>query len=164
MRIFLLCVLMGSIVFNSCIKKDSGCNYTDVNTVAVSNEQAQLKTYLDTSGITATKDWRGFYYSVTSSGSGDTAKPCSQITVSYKGWLTNGKVFDQQTNAVFTSLGSLIDGWREAMPLIKKGGRMLLYIPPSLGYGPKNLTDNAGNTVVPSNSIIIFDINLVNVQ
>jgi len=135
-----------------------------VNSIATVSEQGQLKTYLDTTGITATKDWRGFYYSVVNAGSGDTAKPCSQISVSYKGWLTNGKIFDQQANAVFTSLGSLIDGWREGIPLIKKGGRILLYIPPSLGYGSKNLTDNAGNTVVPPNSIIIFDINLVNVQ
>ena len=164
MRIFLLCVLTGSIFLNSCLKKDSGCNYTDVNTVAVASEQEQLKAYLDSAAIKATKDWRGFYFSVLSTGSGDTAKPCSQITVSYKGWLTNGKIFDQQSNAVFNSLGSLIDGWREGMPLIKKGGRILLYIPPSLGYGSKNLTDNSGNTVVPSNSIIIFDINLVNVQ
>jgi len=164
MRIFLLCVLTGSIFFNSCLKKDSGCSYADVNTVAIANEQEQLKSYLDSAGITAKKDWRGFYYSILSAGTGDSAKPCSQITVSYKGWLTNGKIFDQQSNAVFTSLGSLIDGWREGMPLIRKGGRILLYIPPSLGYGPKNLTDNAGNTVVPPNSIIIFDINLVNVQ
>src|ERR1700704_5135762 len=132
MRIFLLCVLTVTIFLNSCLKKDSGCSYTDVNTVAAANDQVQLKAYLDSAAITATKDWRGFYYSITSAGSGDTARPCSQITVSYKGWLTNGKIFDQQTNAVFTSLGSLIDGWREAMPLVKKGGRMLLYIPPSL--------------------------------
>jgi FKBP-type peptidyl-prolyl cis-trans isomerase FkpA len=164
MRIFLLCVLASSVFFNSCLKKDSGCSYSDINAIAPSSEQDQLKTYLDTAGIAATKDWRGFYYSISNFGSGDTAKPCSQITVSYKGWLTNGKVFDQQANAVFTSLGSLIDGWREGMPHIKKGGRILLYIPPSLGYGSKTLTDNSGNTVVPSNSIIIFDINLVNVQ
>ena len=164
MRILLLCVLTGSIFFNSCLKKDSGCSYTDVNTVALTTETELLKTYLDSAGITAKKDWRGFYYSISNAGAGDTARPCSQITVSYKGWLTDGKIFDQQANAVFTSLGSLIDGWREGMPLVKEGGRILLYIPPSLGYGPKTLTDNAGNTVVPANSIIIFDINLVNVQ
>jgi len=164
MRIFLFCALVIPVFFNSCLKKDNGCSYTNDNVVASINEQEQLKNYLDTAGIAATKDLRGFYYSIKNAGTGDTAKPCSQIKVSYKGWLTNGKVFDQQTNALFTALGNLIDGWRQGIPYIRNGGRILLYIPPSLGYGSKNLTDNAGNTVVPPNSIIIFDINLVNVQ
>jgi len=164
MRKLLLCVLASSFFFNSCFKKDSGCSYGNDNSSAPVSEQTQLKNYLDSANIKATLDWRGFYYSISNDGSGDTAKPCSQITVSYKGWLPSGKVFDQQSNAVFTSLGSLIDGWRQGIPLIKKGGEIKLYIPPSLGYGSKSLTDNSGSTVVPPNSIIIFDISLINVQ
>ncbi len=164
MRILLVCVLTGSILFNSCFKKNSGCGYTDDTAMAPDSEQQQLKDYLDSAHITATLNQKGFYYTVVNPGSGDTAKPCSQITVSYKGWLTSGKLFDQQNSALFTSLGSLIDGWRQGIPLIKQGGEIKLYIPPSLGYGSKSLTDNSGNTVVPPNSIIIFDIFLINVQ
>ena len=164
MRIFLVCAVGISLVFSSCLKKDSGCSYGNDNSVAPVEEQQEVKAYLDSSGITAGLDWRGYYYTVVESGSGDTAKPCSQITVSYTGWLTNGKIFDQQSNAVFTSLGSLIDPWREGIPRIKKGGRIKLYIPPSLGYGSRSLTDSFGNQVLPSNSIIIFDITLISVQ
>jgi FKBP-type peptidyl-prolyl cis-trans isomerase FkpA len=164
MQKLLLCVLCGSLIFSSCLKKNNGCGYTNDTAVASAADEQALVNYIDSAHISAIKDWRGFYYSILASGSGDTAKPCSQITVSYKGWISNGQLFDQQTNAVFTSLGSLIDGWREGMPLIEKGGEIMLYIPPSLGYGSKDLTDGSGNTVVPANSIIIFQITLINVQ
>lgn len=165
MRKLLACALAGSFLFSSCLKKDSGCSYTVDNTVAPTAEQQELKAYLDSAGISGvTKDARGFYYTITNAGLGDTAKPCSQITVGYKGWLTNGKLFDQESSAVFTSLGSLIDGWRQGIPLIKRGGSIKLYLPPSLGYGSKNVPDNYGNTIVPPNSITIFEISLISVQ
>ncbi|PWT78649.1 MAG: FKBP-type peptidylprolyl isomerase [Bacteroidetes bacterium] len=164
-RKLLACALAGSFLFSSCLKKDSGCSFTVDNAVAPQAEQQELKAYLDSAGITGvTKDNRGFFYTITSAGSGDTAKPCSQITVSYKGWLSNGKLFDQEGSAVFTSLGNLIDGWRQGIPLIRKGGSIKLYIPPSLGYGAKGVPDNNGNTIVPPNSITIFEISLISVQ
>ena len=159
-----LCVITGSIVFSSCLKKDSGCSYTDPTSKSPQSEQEALKAYLDSASLTATLSSKGFYYSIKSAGTGKTPGQCSQITVGYKGWLTNGTKFDDQSSLVFTSLGSLIDGWREGIPLINKGGEIKLYIPPSLGYGSKGITDNYGNIVVPPNSIIIFDISLIDVQ
>jgi len=160
----LACALIASIVFTSCLKKDSGCSYSDPTAVAPDSEQHNLKSYLDSSGISATLNTKGFYYTVVTQGTGKTPVQCSQITVAYRGWLTNGNVFDQQPNTVFNSLGSLIDGWREGIPLINKGGEIRLYVPPSLGYGAKGITDNYGNIVVPPSSIIIFDISLTDVQ
>ena len=157
-------VLLGSVFFTSCLKKDTGCSYTNPTSVASNAEKASLKSYLDSNGISATLSSYGFYYTITQAGAGKNPGQCSQITVGYTGWLTNGKTFDQQPSMVFTSLGSLIDGWREGLPLIKKGGEIKLYIPPSLGYGPKGITDNTGATVVAPNSIIIFDINLIDLQ
>jgi FKBP-type peptidyl-prolyl cis-trans isomerase FkpA len=160
----LVCGLVGSILFISCLKKDNGCSYSDPTASSSVAEQKALKSYLDSIGAVATLDPRGFYYAVSMFGDGKTPEQCSQITVAYKGWLTSGVSFDQQSSVAFTSLGSLIDGWREGIPLIQQGGKIRLYIPPSLGYGAKGITDNAGNTVVPPNSIIIFDITLISVQ
>jgi FKBP-type peptidyl-prolyl cis-trans isomerase FkpA len=160
----LVCGLIGSILFISCLKKDNGCSYSDPTASSSTAEQTTLKSYLDSIGTVATLNPHGFYYSVEMSGEGQTPGQCSQITVAYKGWLTSGVSFDQQSSIAFTSLGSLIDGWREGIPLIKQGGKIRLYIPPSLGYGAKGITDNSGNTVVPPNSIIIFDITLITVQ
>jgi len=150
-------VLFGSVVFSSCLKKDSGCQYGSDSNVAPAPEQMQLKSYLDSAGITATLNPNGFYYQIVSPGSGAVPGPCSAITVAYKGWLTNGTVFDQSSSSVFT-LGGLIDGWREGLPLIRKGGEIRLYIPPSLGYG------SASNPPIMPYSILIFDISLIDVQ
>jgi len=38
-----------------------------------------------------------------------------------------------------------------------------LYCPPTLAYGSQVIRDNAGNTVIPANSILIFEVELTNV-
>lgn len=104
----------------------------------------------------------GFYYTISNPGSGgDSVLLCSQILINYKGQLKNGTVFDQQNNVIFV-LGSLIEGWRKGIPLLKKGGQIRLYIPPSLGYGNNDLIDNSsGNVVIPGKSMLIFDVTLL---
>ncbi len=150
-------------LFFSCFKKESGCSYQKDNTVAPLSEQQALKSYLDSAGITATLDPNGFYYQIVSKGSGSVPGVCSQITVTYKGTLTNGFVFNQQTDALFT-LGGLIPGWKQGLPLISSGGEIRLFIPPSLGFAGVPQTDSNNNVLVPPYSIVIFDINLINVQ
>ena len=152
-----------SLCFFSCFKKDSGCSYSNTVVTAPSIEELAVKQYIDSMGITATMNPAGFYYSVVSPGSGSAPGVCSKITVSYSGRLTDGSVFDQETGALFT-LGALISGWKQGLPLISKGGEIKLYIPPTLGYGNVAETNANGVVVIPANSILIFDINLVNVQ
>lgn len=161
-KILSLLLLTVSLCFFSCFKKDTGCSYQNDTSVAPSTETQAVKHYLDSIGIAATLHSGGFYYNVVSWGSGPQPGVCSSVTVSYVGKLINGFVFDQQTDALFT-LGGLIPGWKQGLPLISKGGEIKLYIPPSLGYGPESQYAN-GVVVIPANSILIFDINLVNVQ
>lgn len=140
------------------------CTYDTCANAAPAAEIQSLKDSLQVRNITATQHCSGVFYSIDSIGTGKTPTPCSYIGITYKGALLNGKVFDQQTNPVAFDLGTLILGWRNALPLIKEGGRIRLYIPPSLGYGSKDITDNLGNVVIPANSILVFDINLLGVQ
>ena len=162
MRGPLIFLLWLSVCMSSCFKKNNGCG-TEDNVIASSTEQKEVKAYLDSNSITASLNPSGFYYKIVSQGSGTTPNLCSRITVSYKGQLTDGTVFDQESNQIFT-LGDLIDGWKKGLPLIQSGGEIKLYIPPSLGYGSSGLKDNYGNVVVPGSSILIFDINLLTVQ
>lgn len=148
------------LLLGSC-KKDSGCGYGDQNIVAPQNEQKAVKNYLDSMGITqVSKDSSGLYYIIVENGDGNSSSPnlCSQIEVTYTGTLTNGTIFEQKSTA-FT-LGSSIEGLRKGIPLIKKGGHMKLYIPPSLAYGSTDVKDDGGRVVIPANSILIFDITL----
>src|SRR5678816_1005024 len=100
------------------------------------------------------------YYTVDAAGAGSSAIACSTVGVKYKGQLTNGTVFDQATSPVSFNMGGLIEAWKKGIPLIKAGGKIKLYCPPSLAYGSQVIRDAAGNTVIPANSILIFEVEL----
>jgi FKBP-type peptidyl-prolyl cis-trans isomerase FkpA len=102
-----------------------------------------------------TSDPRGFYYKIVTPGTGANPVATSRVTVLYAGKLTNGTVFDQSgPNPVTFTLNQLILGWQYGLPLIKAGGRILLYLPPQLGYGSQ------GAGTIPPNSNLVFDITL----
>jgi FKBP-type peptidyl-prolyl cis-trans isomerase FkpA len=152
----LLPLIVIIIAASSCGKNiENSC--PPVTVVAPDTQVAVLQHYIDSSGIVAVKDPRGFFYSIADSGSGTAPTPCSLITINYKGKLLNGTDFDAGHDSQFL-LGQLINGWQEGVPLIRKGGHITLYLPPYLGYGA------AVSTTIPSNSHLIFDIELVGVQ
>jgi len=156
--IVLICVAVFAV---SCLKKgDSGCPYPSNNFTAPQSEQEALATYLDTNGIIAVKHPSGFYYNITDPGTGtDSVGLCSLVQVAYEGRLINGTVFDSSDGIVFT-LGGTIEGWRKGIPLLKKGGKMKLYIPPSLAYGDMDRRDQNEQVVIPGKSILLFDVTL----
>jgi FKBP-type peptidyl-prolyl cis-trans isomerase FkpA len=154
-------------VFTACSKSDTnGCNLSELEVTAPAAEIAAVQAYLTANSITAAQHPSGFFYSITAPGSGATASLCSVVTVKYAGRLVNGTLFDSHTPATGAQfqLAQLIAGWQKGIPLIQKGGKIKLYIPPSLGYGPNPVLDRLGNVSIPGNSILIFDIELVEVQ
>lgn len=155
--LYVFCV----VIFCGCLKKDSGCPYLENPIKAPASEEQAIVDYLSANGITATKHSSNMYYEILKQGVGDSVSLCSQIVIAYTGKLTNGTVFDQQPSAAFT-LGSLIEGWKKGLRLIQKGGKIKLYVPPSLGYGGIDLKDRDGNIIIPANSILIFDVDLLN--
>src|ERR1700742_3047109 len=80
----------------------------------------------------------GLQYRVIKSGSGKPVKgPGDMVTVTYKGSLITGKVFDQTQpgqTATFPA-GQLIPGWVEALSHMREGDEWELVIPSELGYG-----------------------------
>ena len=164
-NIFLGFIIL-SVVCISCSKKDTTCNLNDSNITASAGETANVQAYLTSQGITATQHSSGFFYRITQAATGKAVvNLCSSIIIKYSGKLTNGTVFDQ-TPSGETSLfvlGQLIVGWQKGLPLISSGGKITLYIPPSLGYGSTDVKNSAGAVIVPANSILIFDIDLLGV-
>ena len=149
--------------FSGCLKTPASkqtCTYDECAVKAPDAEIEKVQAYLTANSITATKHCSGVFYQIINAGTGKTASPCRQVAVRYKGMLTNGNVFDEQTTAVTFDLGNLIRGWTNTIPLIKEGGSMNLYIPPSLGYGTSDVKDRNGAVVIPANSILIFNIQL----
>jgi len=103
----------------------------------------------------------GLQYRVLKAGHGKSPQYADdQVTVTYKGWTINGKVFDQTKpgkTATFPA-GELIPGWIEALSLMKEGDDWELVIPSELGYGERG----AGSDI-PPNQTLVFDMNLIKV-
>ncbi len=74
--------------------------------------------------------------------------------IAYKGTLPDGKVFDQQAQAVMPLQG-VIPGFSKALMQMQRGGKYKIHIPASLGYGDKQ----AGP--IPPNTDLTFDVDLI---
>ncbi|PIR82969.1 peptidylprolyl isomerase [Candidatus Kaiserbacteria bacterium CG10_big_fil_rev_8_21_14_0_10_56_12] len=98
-------------------------------------------------------------------GTGEQAAVGDTVTVNYVGSLTDGTVFDASASHGsdgFTFLlgeGKVIKGWDEGVAGMKVGGKRHLVIPAALAYG-----DQEVGGVIPANSTLVFDIELLNVQ
>jgi FKBP-type peptidyl-prolyl cis-trans isomerase FkpA len=159
--------IIGLLFLGSCLKKqDNKCGYNDSSVIAPQAEQDALLDSLTAHGIQATLHPSGFYYTISNPGSGAVVSNlCTIVAIYYKGGFFNGQSFDSSLvePAVF-QLGQLIAGWQKGIPLVKKSGKITLYIPPSLGYGADEKTDQFGNIVIPANSYLVFDVTLVDLQ
>ena len=158
-----LVAILSVMLFGSCAK-GAKCGYGTISFTVADSELVAVKKYVDSIGINATKDPRGFYYVIEVGG--DNVKPglCDNTSFTYQGKLTNGTVFDESSTPVTYQLGQLILGWQWGLPLIGQGGKIRLFLPPSLGYGNVDRTDNQGNVVIPKNSILDFDVSLTAVK
>lgn len=136
--------------------KDNGCK-----PVPVDNEKAQLEAFNTSIGMNATRHSTGFYYEIMAQGSSNKPQQSSTVYVKYKGTLLDGKVFDQQTNPGLTGflLNNLIDGWKYAIPLIGKSGKIKITVPSALAYGCQGATQ--GTVAIPPNTPLYFEIELV---
>ena len=151
-------------LLNSCSKQTESTftcstgNYDPCAFKAPANEIQAVKDYLAANSITATEHCSGLFYVIDVPGTGATPDLCSTVTVTYEGKLTNGNTFDANATGASFLLGQLIPGWKAGIPLVKAGGTLRLFVPPTLGYG------SAGYGPIPPNSITIFRVDLVSVR
>jgi FKBP-type peptidyl-prolyl cis-trans isomerase FkpA len=109
---------------------------------------------------TMTRVGDGVYIKDTKVGEGAEVGPNRVLSVRYAGYLANGTLFDHNTapRALFQLvLGQrrVIEGWEQGIPGMRVGGKRLLVIPPSLGYGTQ------ANGPIPANSVLVFEVEIV---
>lgn len=125
-------------------------------------EQPALEKYIADNNIKAKPSASGIYYIETKKGSGPTPKLNDTVVVNYTGKTLDGNVFDTNEGrgpARFAlEEGRLIQGWIEAIPMMKKGGKATLVLPSALGYGP------TGNGPIPPYAPLVFDVELIDVK
>lgn len=126
------------------------------------SEEEQLKVdieiiekYLTENNLEAEKTSSGLHYIINDQGNGDFPVSTDDVTVRYKGYFTDGKVFDESSQeGIRFNLQQVIKGWTEGIPKFKEGGEGVLLIPSKLGYGSQKRQG------IPANSVLIFDVKL----
>ena len=102
----------------------------------------------------------GLQYRIIKNGFGKTPHPGDTVEVLYKGSLVNGKVFDQTEPELPAQLvvNRVIQGWMEALEIMREGDEWELVIPSNLAYGTRGQPP-----VIAPNQTLVFDITLVKV-
>ena len=125
---------------------------------AVENNE-EIVEYIEANELVATESETGLYYIIEEEGSGDHPTATSNVTVAYKGYFSDGTVFDESNeDGVSFDLDKVIGGWTEGIQYFKKGGSGKLLIPSSLAYG------RGGNQSIPGGAVLIFDVNLKSIN
>lgn len=113
------------------------------------------------------KDAQSASYIDLQTGTGPSINETSQVAVVYKGWLTNGTLFDQsgagsdgkiQAFSFTEGQHQVISGWESGLIGAKEGSVRLLIVPPAVGYGP------TGQGPIPGNAVLIFQVQVVQVK
>lgn len=140
------------VLFISCGNDDQPVDYPSLN-------DKEIQEYLAENNLQAEKSTSGLYYIINDEGTGEQPTPTDQVQVAYKGYFTNGNVFDQSSSeGISINLQQVIKGWTEGITYFKEGGSGLLLVPSHLGYGPQ---DYRG---IPGGSVLIFEITLLEVN
>jgi FKBP-type peptidyl-prolyl cis-trans isomerase FklB len=104
----------------------------------------------------------GLQYRVMTSGSGKSPAPTDQVTTHYHGKLLDGTVFDssvERDSPATFPVNGVIQGWQEALPMMKEGDKWELFIPFNLAYG-----ENGAGGSIPPFATLIFEVELITVN
>ena len=122
--------------------------------------QVEFAPALNVDISTMTRVGDGVYIKDLVVGTGADVAAGKVVSTRYRGWLANGTEFQNNLTAADPYpfvLGQrrVIAGWEEGIPGMKVGGKRLLVIPPSLGYGTQ------ANGTIPANSVLVFQVEVV---
>ena len=151
---------MNKVIFILILFFLAGCVQDSPNVKQIAN----LKFFIENQGFEGINVIeKGLHYAVLESGDSRSKSPqlSDTITAHFHGTLTNGNVFwsSVESNEPLTvELSDLIEGCQKVISLMKKNDKWRVYIDPSMAYGDE------GRPGIPSNSILIFDIELLDIQ
>lgn len=103
----------------------------------------------------------GLQYKVVKQGSGPKPGMSDSVMINYRGMLTDNTVIDSTSagEPASLSMDSAIPGLAEGLQLMNQGSQFIFYVPPELAYG-----DQGFLPTIPPNSVLIFEVELVEVQ
>ena len=157
----LLSALVALTLLISCNKNKEVTNEVtkEIPVDYVAKNDKEITDYLAKNNLTAEKSESGLYYIIKDPGTGAQPTTTSNVTVAYKGYFTNGNVFDEsKPEGISFGLDQVVKGWTEGIPHFKAGGSGILLVPAHLGYGDSTMGP------IPGGSALIFDVKLISVN
>ena len=104
----------------------------------------------------------GLQYEILTPGAGERPTAEDTVVVHYRGTLLDGTEFDssyRRGNPTTFPLAGVIEGWQEALQLMREDAKWKVYIPPELGYGARG----SGGGIGP-NETLVFEIELIEIK
>lgn len=104
----------------------------------------------------------GLQYLILEEGKGEHPTEECYVTVHQRCLLVNGHVIEdtyRENKPSEVKMGELIEGYKEGLLLMKKGARYKFFISPDLAWGKKG-----SGSKIPPNSVLIFDVRLIDFQ
>lgn len=95
-------------------------------------------------------------------GGGPAPSAGDTVTVHYRGTLTNGTEFDssyKRNEPATFALRRAIPCWTEGMQRMHTGGKARLFCPAHMAYGTRGIPG-----IIPPNSVLIFDVELLAIK
>lgn len=153
--------LLVLVLLTGCAKKDLSLAEMDALRQGNSgNDDAKINEYLVKYNIEAVRDPSGLYYKILYFGDSLSVMQSNSVpTLAYTNKLLNDKVVATSfggTDFENRQLKDHILGWQIGLRRISKGGRILLFIPSTLAFGPQPI----GN-LIPANSVLISEVELI---
>jgi len=122
--------------------------------------QAYLQENAKKQGVTVTES--GLQYKVIRSGDGASPTMGDVVAANYRGTFIDGTEFDSspQGEPAQFAVAEVIQGWTEALLMMKVGDKWELAIPAELGYGEYGPQDGS----IGPNETLLFEIELVEIK
>ena len=117
--------------------------------------------YIMDEGIELKSTDSGLYYQLIEEGVGKNAAWGDWVTVNYKGYTLDGKIFDssyKRGKSIEFYVGNMIGGWNEGLQLMKPGGKAFFVVPSELAYGEKGFPN-----LIPPHTTLAFEVELVSI-
>lgn len=110
----------------------------------------------------------GVQYREIEEGTGVLPGPTDNVAIHFRGSLVDGREFistfskGAPATVNMANVGQQMQGWEDVLPMMRKGSKWQVFIPPELGFGERGAMMESG--VVYPNEALIFDLNLVDVM
>jgi FKBP-type peptidyl-prolyl cis-trans isomerase len=134
------------------------------------SDTSAINNYVASKSLNVVKDPTGVRYMHLTEGNGATPSWFTPIKVKYTYYLLSDdtrevRTYTREPSDEFSSfVVDYIQGMQVALQKMKVGGKTRVFVPSGLGFGIENATDGTGAVVIPANSNLIVDVELLEVK